>query len=320
MNTALCSKQNEMTHARHYLTHWKEWAHARSVLASDLSHTSLQQLDIAWNFAATAHASQRRPNGEPYISHCIETVELLYVGEGIRDMTTLTIALLHDTVEDTPVTLADIRTRFNPLVADGVYWLTIPPAQEAARKAVREARFAHLHHAPTHIRAIKLGDRYSSVQRLRTGTLPEKQARRFHETVQHILPLATSFPFFARNFALWRAEHAYLSDYPSAPNPTEEELIVRWGRSLAPGAFQIGALLRLLRASGLRDTDMCSRWQIAEWDRRRLNVLPLPKGDGWRDELRRIVMACNAKAPDVCIADLGWAYQGYMQNRHGGLT
>ena len=79
----------------------------------------------ACTFAAEAHKTQKRANGDPYISHPLEVARILASLK--LDNASIITGLLHDTVEDTSVTLGDIRTKFGEEVAslvDGVTKLT----------------------------------------------------------------------------------------------------------------------------------------------------------------------------------------------------
>lgn len=80
----------------------------------------------AINFAADAHRGQRRSEGTPYFFHVLE------VGGRVSTLTLdrhiLQAAYLHDTVEDTHVTLDDITRMFSPWTSTLVAWLTLPPA------------------------------------------------------------------------------------------------------------------------------------------------------------------------------------------------
>jgi len=79
----------------------------------------------AFDFAATAHGDQRRMSGEPFISHVVEVCRIL-VGllESRLDTTLACAALLHDVVEDTPVTLEDAEKRFGRDVASLIEGVT----------------------------------------------------------------------------------------------------------------------------------------------------------------------------------------------------
>lgn len=96
-----------------------------NALAGDLlkgrPDTEKQVLGKAADWASAAHHDQQRASGEPYYSHVIAVAEIL---RGLNlDYETLAAAMLHDVVEDTDVTLEDVRSEFGPVIAhlvDGV--------------------------------------------------------------------------------------------------------------------------------------------------------------------------------------------------------
>ena len=71
----------------------------------------------AANFACIKHKEQRRkdPEATPYINHPIGVAQLL-TSAGVEDVTVLVAAILHDTVEDTDTTLAEVEEEFGPAV------------------------------------------------------------------------------------------------------------------------------------------------------------------------------------------------------------
>ncbi len=78
-------------------------------------------LEKAYNFGLEAHKNQQRYSGEPYFGHCLSVAIIL--AELKMDKSTIIAALLHDTVEDTDVTLEDIKEEFGEqvsLLVDGV--------------------------------------------------------------------------------------------------------------------------------------------------------------------------------------------------------
>lgn len=82
----------------------------------------------AYKFAEVAHEGQKRLSGEPYITHCIAVAEILIDLQVPPEV--IAAALLHDTVEDTPVTLKDLEDKFGSEIAklvDGVTKLTNLP-------------------------------------------------------------------------------------------------------------------------------------------------------------------------------------------------
>lgn len=115
----------------------------------------------ARSYAQAAHAARhqrRKYTNEPYIVHPAAVVELVRsVSEG--DETMLAAAWLHDTVEDTQSTLADITARFGPEVASLVAMITNPSFPEALNRTQRKAfTFAHTARANARAQTIKLAD------------------------------------------------------------------------------------------------------------------------------------------------------------------
>jgi guanosine-3',5'-bis(diphosphate) 3'-pyrophosphohydrolase len=75
----------------------------------------------AYNFALKAHENQKRKSGEPYFNHVLEVAEIL--SSWNMDEVTIASGLLHDVVEDTKVTLDEIKKEFGEEVTflvDGV--------------------------------------------------------------------------------------------------------------------------------------------------------------------------------------------------------
>ncbi len=93
----------------------------------------------AYRFAEQAHAGQKRASGEPYITHCVAVAAIL--AELRVPPAVVMAALLHDTVEDTPVTLSDLRREFGDEVTklvDGVTKLTNLPRVSRADQPVSD--------------------------------------------------------------------------------------------------------------------------------------------------------------------------------------
>jgi (p)ppGpp synthase/HD superfamily hydrolase len=74
------------------------------------AHVDTTALELAWEFAAKAHANQSRASGDHYLTHCVAVAESLV--EWRMDLPTVCAGLLHDTLEDTPTTQAQLRTEF----------------------------------------------------------------------------------------------------------------------------------------------------------------------------------------------------------------
>ena len=123
-------------------------------------------LDAA-HFAAEAHADQRRKGaaGRPYINHPLAVARI--VAEVTEDAEVIAAALLHDVLEDTDVTAADLQARFGARVAGLVDELTDPPERKALeREARKAAQAAHMTHASPEAQLVKIADQTANLEDL----------------------------------------------------------------------------------------------------------------------------------------------------------
>ncbi|MEG1779331.1 MAG: RelA/SpoT family protein, partial [Oscillospiraceae bacterium] len=134
---------------------------------------------------------QTRESGEPYISHPLAVVEILL--ELGMDTETIVAALLHDVVEDTDVTLEELRKTFGDEVAllvDGVTKLTkmkFSSKEEQRAENVRKMLLAMA--KDVRVIIIKLADRLHNMRTI-VYKKAEKQREKAHETMQVYAPLA----------------------------------------------------------------------------------------------------------------------------------
>lgn len=228
---------------------WPTWTAAEPALTRRLPPAVVARLGEAYRFADRWHGHQRRPAGEPYVEHLLETLEILLdsnVVDAEADSVPLVAALLHDVVEDTPCSLADVQARFGPNVAAHVGWLTGPVAgAEGDSAGAREEYLRRFAAAPTPVLAVKLSDRYSNVQRLHTHPRPDRQRRYYRETVDCFLLLAGAIPFYDVLFSEWAEEYRYLSAQDSAWTGRGgcavkgERAVDQWG-PVGDGAVRVG--------------------------------------------------------------------------------
>src|SRR5574337_706511 len=93
-----------------------------SQLATYLPPEQIERVRGAYAVGARAHASQRRKSGEPYITHPVAVAMIL---AGLRlDAETIIAAILHDTLEDTGLTRAQLEASFGPIVTELVDGVT----------------------------------------------------------------------------------------------------------------------------------------------------------------------------------------------------
>ena len=200
-------------------TGWHTWADAAPGLER-LPAEVVAKITRAVEFATAYHGDQRRKTGVPYLEHLLEAVQILVVGAEVSSPDVLVAAVLHDVVEDTPCTLADVRAAFGPRVAELVGWVTIPaPGHGEDSSTVREGYLRRLRDAPRDAVLVKLADRMSNVQTLRN--LPQDRQRAYYaQTVTYIIPLAAGEPWFAAWYADWQAEFADLAESRPAAKPS----------------------------------------------------------------------------------------------------
>jgi guanosine-3',5'-bis(diphosphate) 3'-pyrophosphohydrolase len=195
-------------------TGWHTWGEAEPGLRERLPEATVGQLHRAVRFALDYHGDQRRPTGAPYLEHLLEALEVLVRGAGVTDAEVLSAAILHDVVEDTACTPADLTAAFGARVAEFVGWVTIPPAAAGEDKAaVKDTALQRLRHAPRGAVLVKLADRASNVQTLRNLPLA-KQRSYYAQTLRHIVPLAAAEPWFADWYAAWQRDYADLGQAP----------------------------------------------------------------------------------------------------------
>ncbi|MFE4453713.1 RelA/SpoT family protein [Streptomyces sp. NPDC056796] len=146
-------------------------------------------LSKAYVLAESSHRGQMRKSGEPYITHPLAVT--LILAELGAETTTLTASLLHDTVEDTEVTLDQVRQEFGDEVCylvDGVTKLEkVDYGAAAEPETFRKMLVATGN--DVRVMSIKLADRLHNMRTL--GVMrPEKQARIAKVTRDVLIPLA----------------------------------------------------------------------------------------------------------------------------------
>jgi GTP pyrophosphokinase len=162
-----------------------------SELSSYLKREDVSELQNAYLFSQSAHSGQFRKSGEPYISHPLAVASIL--GKLRLDTQTLAAALLHDVMEDTHVSKAEISDRFGKPVAelvDGVSKLDKIEFQTHADAQAENFRKMLLAMArDVRVILIKLADRLHNMRTLE-AMRPEKRRRIARETMEIYAPIA----------------------------------------------------------------------------------------------------------------------------------
>ena len=145
----------------------------------------------AFDFARTAHAGQKRKSGDPFIEHPVSVAEVL-ASYGLDDVT-IAAALLHDVVEDTEISLDDIREEFGEAVAhliDGVTKLErIRFDTKAEQQAATIRKMVIAMAKDVRVLFIKLADRLHNVKTIDFMS-DDAKLRIARETLEVYAPLA----------------------------------------------------------------------------------------------------------------------------------
>ncbi|HUU39092.1 MAG TPA: bifunctional (p)ppGpp synthetase/guanosine-3',5'-bis(diphosphate) 3'-pyrophosphohydrolase [Candidatus Desulfaltia sp.] len=160
-------------------------------VSASYSEKEVNQLKKAYVFAARAHKGQTRRSGEPYLSHPLEVANML-ADMGL-DSTTLLAGLLHDVLEDTEITPADLRENFGQDVADLVEGVTKMSRVQESSPEVRQAEtirkiiLAMIN--DLRVIFIKLADRIHNLKTLKFLS-EDKQKQIAKETLDIYAPIA----------------------------------------------------------------------------------------------------------------------------------
>lgn len=149
-------------------------------------------LNKAYVFAMQAHGPQKRASGDPYFSHPLEVAGILT--DLKLDTPTIATALLHDTVEDTSTTIADIENEFGGEIAglvDGVTKLSqLELFSERTKQAENFRKLMLAMSNDIRVLLVKLADRVHNMRTLSYIKNADTRRRIAQETIEIYAPLA----------------------------------------------------------------------------------------------------------------------------------
>lgn len=179
---------NEEEEKKEILRHYRGLL---KVLKPKIKPGDKQLLRVAFEMAAEAHKTMRRKSGEPYILHPLAVARICVEEIGLGVRSTL-CALLHDTVEDTDITLEDIQREFGAEVArivDGLTKISTVMDTNSTQQAENFKKILLTLTDDPRVILIKLADRLHNMRTL-DSMKREKQLKISSETVYVYAPLA----------------------------------------------------------------------------------------------------------------------------------
>ena len=161
---------------------------------SSFSEKEVGTLLYAVDYAARKHRSQRRKGSDanPYTNHPLGVAYLLWDKGKVRDMNTLTAAVLHDTVEDTETTLDELAEKFGHHVVAIVEEVTDDKSLPKARR--KELQIEHAPHLRREAALIKLADKVYNVRDILNNPPSEWQNSRKLEYLEWAQSVVSQLP------------------------------------------------------------------------------------------------------------------------------
>ncbi len=213
----------------------------------------------AYGAALEAHKGQKRDNGEAYITHPLEVASIL---AGYRlDPASIITALLHDTVEDTSITLAEVRARFGAEVAglvDGVTKLTRLELQSDRTKQAENFRKLVLAMSKDiRVLIVKLADRLHNMRTIGAISAAHKRQRIARETMDIYAPLAERIGMEAVKTELQNRSFAEID--PEAYESVQARLNFLRGQGADVIEEVRQELLKVCHDAGLHEVDITGR-------------------------------------------------------------
>ena len=237
-----------------------------SLAESTNSRLDHELLGRAYRFSEEAHRGQRRNSGEPYVTHAVEVAKIL--AELQLDSTTVASGLIHDVVEDTKITIAEVEKAFGGEIAAIVDGLTkiakLPNSGSNQDRQVESYRKLLLSIAKdARVIIVKLADRLHNMRTLEF--LPEEKQRRIAlETRDLYAPLAHRFGMAKMRWELEDLAFKFLE--PEEYKALAKKVAQKRGEREALIAALRDPLERDLAKAGIKNVEVTGRpkhlWSI----------------------------------------------------------
>jgi len=174
----------------------------------------MDSISKAYNLAQTLHQGQTRLNGDPYFTHCVAVYKILKEEWQITNSNYLIAGLLHDSVEDTNISLDEIKNMFGSKVAslvDGVTKISHKTDKDTLIKVIKKT------YLNPGVAIIKLADRLHNMREISDMPMP-KILFKSHETLDVYCRLAESL-------GMWQVKTELEDICFSHINPKEFKII-----------------------------------------------------------------------------------------------
>ena len=219
----------------------------------------------AYRYSARAHTGQKRRSGEDYVVHCVQVARIL--ADLHLDSTTVAAGLIHDVVEDTAITVADVEREFGPEIAQIVDGLTkignLPFTSKEERQAETYRKLLLSVARDARVIIIKLADRLHNMRTLEW--MPDDKKRIIAQETRDIYaPLAHRFGMARVRWELEDLAFKFLEtdDYRALAR----QVSTRRGEREELIAQMVIPLKERFTLAGLRDADVSGRpkhlWSI----------------------------------------------------------
>jgi guanosine-3',5'-bis(diphosphate) 3'-pyrophosphohydrolase len=228
----------------------------------------------AYRFSEAAHLGQKRLSGENFVSHCVEVAKIL--ADLQLDTVTVASGLIHDIVEDTKVSVAEVEAQFGAEIAqivDGLTKIGHLPLNSSQDRQVENYRKLLLSIAKdARVILIKLADRLHNMRTLEHLS-SEKRRRIAQETRDLYAPLAHRFGMARMR---WELEDLSFKHLETPQYKSLAKLVAkRRGEREATIASLSGPLQDLLVRAGIQNVEVTGRpkhlWSIykkmTKWDK-----------------------------------------------------
>ncbi len=231
----------------------------KEIAAEYLDKNLLKEIDKAYIFAKEAHDDIMRLSWEPYIAHPLQAT--LFLMEIKPDIASIQWCILHDVIEDTPVTYDDIQEHFSKEVADICEWLVKVSkikykGEDRQLETIKKTFLAMA--KDLRVIFIKLADRIHNIQTLHFHPKKDKQIKIAQETMKIYVPIAKKLWLYHYQLYLENGCFKIL-------HPEEFQKIVKYMRKSFSSEYAyvdkwIKKITKLLKEEGLKDFSI--KWRL----------------------------------------------------------